>query len=67
MGGWKSEWQMLLHNFNPTFIASLNIVNIGLRNLKWFKIVLALYKVCFVLHEPPVINRAHTPEMFVTE
>jgi hypothetical protein len=34
MGGWKSEWQMLLHNFNPTFIASLNIVNIGLRNLK---------------------------------
>jgi hypothetical protein len=25
---------MLLHNFNPTLIASFNIVNNGLRNLK---------------------------------
>jgi len=25
---------MLLHNFNPKFIASFNIVNIGLRNMK---------------------------------
>jgi len=25
---------MLLHNFNPTLIATFNIVNNGLRNLK---------------------------------
>jgi len=39
---------MLLHNFNPTFIASFNIVN-----WKLFKIVLALYQACSVLYEPP--------------
>ena len=52
---------MLLHNFNPTFIASFNIVNIELRNLKSFKIDLALHQVFFVLYEPLVINGAHTP------
>ena len=52
---------MLLHNVNPTLIASFNIVNIGL------KIVLVFYEVCFVLYEPPVINGAHTPRMVVTE
>jgi hypothetical protein len=55
MGGLKSEWQMLLHDFNPTFIPSFIIVIIGLRNLKWFKIVLVLYQVCSVLYEPPVM------------
>ena len=50
----------VLHNFNPTLIASFNIiVNVGLRNL--------LYEVCFVPHEPPVINGAYTPEMVITE
>jgi hypothetical protein len=44
---------MLLHDFNPTFIASIDIVNIGLCNLKWFKIVLVLYQVFSVLYEPP--------------
>jgi uncharacterized membrane protein YiaA len=38
----------VLHNFNPTLIASFDIVNIGLYNLKLFKIVLVLYQVCFV-------------------
>ena len=58
---------MLLLNFNPTLIASFNIVNIGLCNLKLLKIVLVLCEVCFVLYEPPVINGAHTPRMVVTE
>ena len=55
MGGLKSEWQMLLHDFNPTFIPSFIIVIIGLRNLKWFMIVLVLYQACSVLYEPPVV------------
>ena len=53
---------MLLHNFNPTLISSLILLT-----LDSFKIVLVLYKVCFVLYEPPVINGAHTPRMVVTE